>query len=63
MSIETTAQLVHELRHNHCTDHYYRHQLCKGNLATDGAIELFEKAGAFWLWDIIATEVFAKINE
>jgi hypothetical protein len=40
------------------TDQWYRHGLNPNMLYTDGVQYFAEHAGAYWLLDIIATEVF-----
>ena len=37
------------------TEHWYRHPLCRTLLFTDGIQFLAEKAGAFWLIDIVGS--------
>ena len=45
-----------ELRQFTGTENWYRHNLARTVLYTDGVQYLAEKAGAYWLIDIIATE-------
>lgn len=49
-----TEQLQHELRHFTGTEHYHLHPF--NLLMTDGAKYFADKAGAYWLMDIIATQ-------
>ena len=50
----TTEQLQHELRQFTGTEHYHRHPF--NLLMTDGSKYFADKAGAYWLMDIIATQ-------
>jgi hypothetical protein len=49
--------LASELAHFTGTEHYYRHPLARTVTYTDGVQYFAEKAGAYWLLDILATEV------
>lgn len=59
-----TNQLQDALRQHAGSETWTRHGLNREVLATEGALFFFENAGggAFWLWDIIASELpkFAK---
>ena len=39
----------------HCSEEFYRHGLVRSILYTEGVKYLAEKAGAYWLIDLIAT--------
>lgn len=53
----TAAQLRTELAQYYGTEHYYKHQLSKSMVYTDGARAFAQLAEAYWLLDIIATEI------
>lgn len=46
-----------DLRQFTGTDHYYRHMLARRVVYTDGVRYFAETAGAYWLLDILATEL------
>jgi hypothetical protein len=55
-SVNTAADIRHALAHCTGTENYYKHRL--GNCVyTDGAKTFAEMAEAYWLLDILATEV------
>jgi len=51
-----TAALRHELAGFTGTGTYFRHALARGILYTEGVQHFAERAGAYWLLDIIATQ-------
>lgn len=51
------SDLAQELQNFTGTEHWYRHSLNRNMLYTDGVQYFAEKAGAYWLLDIIATEL------
>lgn len=54
--------LRHNLRMFTGTERWYRHNIARRMLYTDGVQYFAEKAGAYWLLDIIATEIVPKQN-
>lgn len=42
---------------------FTRHAIVKNCIASEGAMDYFEQAECFWLWDIIATECHTVINK
>ena len=61
------SELQNELSQCSGSEGYTRHALVKNCIASSGAMTFFENAGngAFWLWDLLATEVapLAKRHE
>ena len=56
-------QLKADLAQNYGTAHLYRHFFMKRFVYTDGTKDYMEKAGAYWLMDILATEFMKPIME
>ncbi len=52
-----------ELAHCSGTEQYYYLRLNKRSVYTDGAQALFKLAGAYWLYDIIQTEIWDVIRK
>jgi hypothetical protein len=55
--VPSAHDLAAELEHFTGTEHYYRHALARGVVYTDGVKYFADKAGAYWLLDIVATEL------
>jgi hypothetical protein len=55
---EQSFSLSRDLRQFTGTEHWYRHNLVRGMLYTDGVQYFAEHAGAYWFLDIVATEIF-----
>ncbi len=52
-----TAELQTELRQHYGTENWYKHPLSLTMKYTEGVRAFAQAAGAYWLLDIIATEV------
>lgn len=50
-------QLAADLAHFTGTEHYYRHALARGVVYSDGVKYFADTADAYWLLDILATEL------
>jgi hypothetical protein len=55
MNTATPTFNVDELHEFHGTDHFYQHPLMRSVIYTDGVQYVAERAGAYWLLDVIAT--------
>lgn len=60
--MESTVELKHELRMFTGTEQWYQHGLVRAFMYTDGVKYFAENAGggAYWLLDILATELLPK---
>lgn len=58
----TADELTNKLSHYYGTEGYYSHPLSKNMMYTDGVQAFAELAGAYWLLDIMATEVAPLLN-
>jgi len=59
----TTEELERAISGYTGTEHYYRHPLNRHVTYSDGAKQFAEVAGAYWLLDILATELPDIVNE
>jgi hypothetical protein len=57
------AELKSELAQFTGTEQYFRHGLVRNVVYTDGVKHFAEKAGAYWLLDILATELPAFVKK
>ena len=59
----TTRELLQELQGYTGTETWWRHWANRKVTYTDGVKEFADKAGAHWLLDIFATELWKPVNE
>lgn len=60
MATITKEQLIEELQWFTCTEEWHRHSMNRRLIYTDGVKHLAEKAGAYWLIDVVASYVGSR---
>lgn len=61
--MKTLNAIKADLSQHYGSETFTRHAILKNCIASEGAMDYFEQAECFWLWDIIATECHAIIME
>lgn len=60
--MNTLNAIKANLKHHYGSDNFTLHSISKASIASEGALDYFQQAECFWLWDIIATEVLTAVK-
>jgi len=60
--MKTLNAIKSDLKQHYGSETFTRHVLVRNSVAREGAMDYFEQAECFWLWDIIATECHNAIK-